>query len=221
MARKSASALRVAPAPEPRPPSRLDLPDGGTAELRGEALEVRDREGRLLVRYADGAAEISAPSGDLRLSAPQGRVVLSGALDVAIEAGRDVTHKAGRRIDLSTTAAEEPQVRIDGACTELKSDRLHVQAKSSRAVIGQAALVAHAIVTTADRIAVTAGTCELLADRLVERSRDAFREVTDLAQSKLGRVRTLVEGVYSLSSRRTVMVSSDDTTIDGSHISLG
>jgi hypothetical protein len=81
--------------------------------------------------------------------------------------------------------------------------------------------VAHAITATAERIAVNAATYELLAERVVQRSRDAFREVTDLAEERIGRVRALVRDVYSLSSRRTVLISSDDTSIDGSRIQLG
>jgi hypothetical protein len=203
-------------------PARIALPDGGTAELRGEALEIRDREGFLMVRYQDGAAEISAPRGDLRLAAPSGRVVIESALDVSVEAGRDVVHRAGRRFDVCAAApADEPQLRVDHAGAEVRADRLDVQARSVRAVLGQAALVARAIATTADRVAVTAGDYERMAGRVVERARDSFREVADLCEERAGRVRALVRGVYALSSRRTAMTSTEDTSIDGSRILLG
>lgn len=205
-----------------RSPSALALPDGGTAELRGEALEIRDREGRLMVRYADGFAEISAPRGDLRLSAPEGRVVVQAGLDVAVEAGRDVAHRAGRRFEVSAAAkGDDPQLRIDHAGAEIKAERLEVSAASSRAVIGRVSLIAHAIATTADKVAVTAGDYEVMAERVVERARESLREIAGLAEERVGRVRALVQGVYSLSSRRTVLVSSDDTSIDGSRIQLG
>jgi hypothetical protein len=223
-ARKSNVSLvpRAAPAATPPPAARIDLPDGATAELRHGALELRDGEGRLLVRYADGAAEISAPAGDLRLCAPAGRVVVAAALDVAVEAGRDVTHRAGRRIDLGAARpGDAPQVRIDPTSTEVRPGRLGVEAHSARVVVGQAAVVAHAIVTTADRIAVSAARYELLAEHLVERARDALREVADLCETRAGRARTLVRGLYALSSGRTAMTSTDDTSIDGSRILLG
>jgi Protein of unknown function (DUF3540) len=224
MARRSAAARARGPVTmeEPRENPTIALPDGGTAELRGEALEIRDREGCLLVRYADGMAEISAPRGDLRLSAPSGRVVLQSGLDVAIEAGRDVVQAAGRSITLSAAARErDPQVRLDHTGAEIKADRLNVQAESSRAVVGKVTLLAHAIATTADRIAVNAGDYERMAERVTERAKDSFREIVDLAEERVGRVRALVRGVYSLSSRRTVMTSTDDTSIDGSRILLG
>jgi hypothetical protein len=217
-------ARRQSPtAPSPAPTQPLTLPDGTTAEVRGEALEIRDGEGRLMVRYCDGMAEISAPSGDLRLVAPAGRVVIQSALDVSVEAGRDVLHHAGRHVEISAATRPDgaPQLHIDHARTELRTGELHVQAQGARAVVGQVALVAHAVAATADRMAITAGEYELVAERVVTRARDSLREITDLAESRLGRVRALVRGVYSLSSRRTVMTSTDDTSIDGSRIHLG
>jgi hypothetical protein len=215
MAKRSA-ASRI---PEPQ---SLALPDGSTAELRGGALEIRDREGALMVKYQDGVAEISAPRGDLRLAAPAGRVVIQSALDVSVEAGRDVLHRAGRRFEVAAAAPEDaPQVRVDHAATELRGEAVNVEAHRARAVIGQAALVARSVAATADRMAIAAGEYERLAERVIERARDSFREVADLCEERAGRVRSLVRGVYALSSRRTTMRSSDDTTIDGSRILLG
>jgi hypothetical protein len=175
-----------------------------------------------MVRYRDGVAEISAPRGDLRLAAPAGRVVIESGLDVSVEAGRDVLHRAGRRFEVAAAGhGDAPQVRIDHAATELRGEAVNLEARSARAVIGQAALVARAVAATADRMAVTAGQYERLAERVVERARDSFREIADLCEERAGRVRSLVRGVYALSSRRTTMKSSDDTTIDGSRILLG
>ncbi len=220
MARTTVSPLsRRRPTPEP--PPAIDLPDGARAELRGDALEIRDPEGCLLVRYKDGVAEISAPRGDLRLAAPSGRVVIESALDVSVEAGRDVIQRAGRRFEVSAAAPAEPQLRVDHTGAEVKVDRLDVEARSARTVLGQAAVIARAIATTADQVAITAGTYERLAERAVERAKDSFREVADLCEERAGRVRALVRGVYALSSRRTTMTSTDDTSIDGSRILLG
>lgn len=219
MSTQSAAAMSAIPANETHHP-RIALPDGGSAELRGEALEVRDPAGRLVVRYVDGAAEICAASGDLRLSAPQGRVVIQSALDVEVEAGRDVVQRAGRRAEVAVGAGA-PQLRVGHAVVEVRTGDLDLRAERSRAVIGEVAVIAHAIVTTAERVALTAAACERTAERVVERARDSYREVQGLAEERLGRVRALVRDVYALSSRRTVMTSSDDTSIDGSRILLG
>ncbi len=150
--------------PEDR--NELVLADGARARLEDGALELVDRDGRLLVRYRDGNAEIFAPSGDVTLAAPNGRVVLRSGADVAIEAARTVT----------------------------------VEARSLVQRVEQ---------------------YELHAGRLIERARDAFRDVSGLLQSRIGRARSVVEDVYALYSRRTVMVSKHETSVDGERILLG
>ena len=79
--------------------------------------------------------------------------------------------------------------------------------------------------TTAQSLSYNVERYELTADRLVEKTRDAFprafRDVGDLLQIRAGRVRTLVQDVYTMCSRRTVMISRQDTSIDGKRILLG
>jgi hypothetical protein len=137
---------------------RIALPDGAVAQLREGALELRDPEGRLMVRYRDGVAEISAPDGDLRLAAPKGRVVVSGA-----------------------------EVCIEGE----------------------------------QRVSIAAPEVSTRADRIVEISRDALREVSELAEERIGRLKTFVKDAFSLTARRTKMRSEEETSIDGKRILLG
>ncbi|MFO0586871.1 MAG: DUF3540 domain-containing protein [Polyangiaceae bacterium] len=88
----------------------LPLTDGASVRVLGGAVaEVRDVEGRLLVRYENGRAEIAAPAGDLVFSAPTGRVVLQAGTDVVIDASRDLTQSAGRKSSL-----EAPQISAAG-----------------------------------------------------------------------------------------------------------
>jgi hypothetical protein len=208
----------------------VTLPDGSAAEVRGGAIELRDPAGRLLVRYSDGHAEIAAPAGDLTLAAPKGRVVLQSGTDIAVDAARDVIHRAGRRIDLAAgrTPAETPseadpapELRVESGSASISVDRIALQAKAGRFAVGQVAVFARAIATTAERIATRAETHELTATCLVEKTRDALRDVSDLAETRIGRARTLVRDVYSLCSGRTVITSKEETTIDGDKILLG
>src|SRR5262245_54246357 len=59
----------------------LRLKDGTSAVIHERGLEIRDPAGRLLVRYADGAATIAVPEGDLTLCAPNGRVAIRSGQD--------------------------------------------------------------------------------------------------------------------------------------------
>lgn len=204
----------------PRPHRLLRLPDGATAEVVDQALELRDGEGRLLVRYADGTAEICAPAGDLVLKAPAGRVVVESALDLELSAGRDLVSRAERRVELAAGRGA-PQIRVGAGSTQLQSDRLDVTTKTGRFVAGEATVVARAIATTATHVVTRAERIEVEATRLWEKTRDTFRDVSGLAQTRVGRVRTLVKDVFSLHSRRAVLVSKEDTSIDGTKILLG
>jgi hypothetical protein len=200
----------------------IELPDGAVAEVRDGALELRDAGGRLLVRYASGEAEIAAPAGDLTLAAPAGRVVLRAGTDIAVDAARDVVHRAGRRLDLSAgDATSEPQIRLEPGAAEIAADQLGVRAKAARVAARQVEVLARGVATTAERIATSAERYELTATRLVEKTRDTFRDVVELSQSRVGRARTIVRDLYSLTSRRSVMVSKEETSIDGEKVLLG
>lgn len=220
MASRKAATSRVASIA--RGAEVIRLPDGASAARRGDAIELRDVEGRLLVRYENGAAEICAPAGDLTLSAPAGQVVIRSAADVSIEAARDVTHRAARRVSIAAgEPGAAPQIAVEPGATRVAADRLEIEAKTSHLITGQAAIVARRIVTTAESIAQSADRYELTATRLVETTRDTFREVADLAQTRIGRARTLVKGVFTLHSRRAVMTSKEETKVDGSKVLLG
>ncbi len=198
------------------------LSSGGSVSIAGDTVTVRDPGGRILVRYGEGKAEIAVPEGDLTLSAPKGRVVLQSGLDVCVEAARDVVHHAGRRVDLAAGAAgAAPQVRLEPTAATVKAAKVTVEATQTRLISARVALIAGHIATTAEEIAQNVGRYELTATRLIERTQCSFRDVKDLAQSRIGRVRTVVSDVYAVYSRRSVLVSKEETTIDGSKVLLG
>lgn len=221
---KSRKNREIAPDldPEAPPPSRrrpaeaLVLDDGTRAVVHEGGLEIRDGKGRLLVRYADGAATIEAPAGDLILAAPGGRVAIRAAEDIVLDAARDLTLSAG-----PPGEGRAPQLRLSADRAQIEARQLRAVADRSELVSGEVELVARAIVTSAEQIVETAARVERTAHRLIERARDAFRDVSELSQSRLGRVRTIVREGYSLTSQRTTMVSKDDTSIDGKRILLG
>lgn len=192
--------------------------DGAFAERRGDAIELRDGEGRLLVRYENGTAEIAAPSGDLVFSAPTGRVVMRAGMDVTIEAARDLKQRAARVVE---TSAGDTKWSVTPNSAKLVADHAELEAKTSHVVTGAARVVAQHIVTTAQRVATSVDKYELTATRIVEKTQDAFREVMDLAETKAGRARTIVRGAFSLRARRTQMVSKEETKVDGKKVLLG
>jgi hypothetical protein len=203
-------------------PATLGLSDGSRVEVLDGAARILDPEGRVIVHYKDGSATIVAPAGDLRLSAPAGRVVLESGVDVEIAAKRDIVQRAGRSAEVH--AGEEgssPKLRIGESDLEVTVPRVEVRADQTNLVVEHATVLAARIVTTAGVIAESVERLEVTATRLFERTRDAFRDTTGLAQTRAGRVRTLVEDALQISAKRTTMTSTEETTIDGSKVLLG
>ena len=202
----------------------LVLDDGTRAVVHDGGLEIRDGRGRLLVRYADGAATIEVPDGDLTLSAPNGRVAIRSAEDIVFEAARELRGSAGNKLTLSAgpeEAGRPPQVSLSPELLQIEARQLRAVSDRSQVVSGEVDVVARAIVTSAEQIVETATRVERTAHRLIERARDAFRDVAELSQTRVGRVRTIVRDTYSLTANRTTLNSKEDTSIDGKRILLG
>ena len=77
------------------------------------------------------------------------------------------------------------------------------------------------IAVTAEQLSHKVVKYELTAERLIEKTKDSFRDASDLAQTRVGRLRTIVRDVLSTHARRTVIMSTDDTAIDGKKVLLG
>lgn len=75
--------------------------------------------------------------------------------------------------------------------------------------------------TTAPLVTESAGRRELVAERVVERATDVYRQVSGLLQTTASRARTLVEGDHDLCAGRTNISSNEDTSIDGKRVLLG
>lgn len=210
-------------------PNRLELPDGACAEVVGEALELRDATGALLVRYRNGSAEVHAPSGDLTLAAPHGRVRLSAALDVEIDAARDLVQRggrdarldAGRSVSCAAGTGEHRQLELRSGEATLEAAELRLRAGHTELTSGRLTVVAHHISHTASVLAQNVERYELVAERLVEKTRHSMRDVAELLQTRAGRVRTVVRSTFALWSKRTTLRSQDDTSIDGRKVLLG
>lgn len=184
----------------------VPIEGGGSVSVQGKTAEIRDAEGRVLVRFADGAAEIVASAGDLRLAAPNGRVLVESSQEVSFTVG------AGRAA---------PQLRIGTAAVEVETERIDVKSQVGRFVTDQASVLAHRLTTTATSVSYGVERFELAATQIVERARDTFRDATELAQTRAGRVRTIVSDLYSLYSKRTALQSTEETSVDGSKVLLG
>ena len=211
-----------APASEVR---ELRAPDGGAARLVEGTLELRDGEARLLARYRDGQLEIGPERGDLVLSAPAGRVRLSAALDVSIEAGRDVAVKGARAVDLEVAGGEDDALRtslsLASSGAKLTSRAVELRARKLGAFAASCELVASTLRASATTLEARADTIDGAAKHLKSRALTFVSEVAELLETRAGRARTTVTGRWELETKRTTLRSTDDTSIDGKRVLLG
>lgn len=100
--------------------------------------------------------------------------------------------------DIELQSAQD--VRIEGRTIEMNSHGLNVKAASARWIV--------------DRMETLAGT-------LVEKARNSYRTVEQLAQLRTGRMRTLVNQTFQFKSRKAFLKSEEDFKIKGEKIHLG
>jgi Protein of unknown function (DUF3540) len=200
------------------PAPTIALDDGSTVDVEQRAAVIRDPEGQVICRYYEGHLELMAPSGDLRLAAPKGRVVIESAADVVMSAERDVIHRAGRRV---VSAAGSTELEVAQKKVRVQSRKLTVEAEDARVDIGRGTLVAHRLATAAESLVTNVARYELTAEEVVTTASRLMHQVSDLVQTRAGRIRTLVQGAHSLYAERHAIVSEGDTSIDGKRIHLG
>lgn len=220
--------IAVPDAPRAHASQSLQATDGARAELVGDGFDVFDPKGRLLIRYRDGGLEVAPAEGDLVLASATGRVRITAATDFVVEASRDVHLDAARgfrasagRLGADDAELTASRLSLDPRRAVLATPSLDVRARSTQVATGEATILARKIQTSATRIVTTVEELEVTAGHVVERARDVVQEVTGVLTSRIGRVRALVKGAYSLRSKRTEMRSTDDTAIDGRRVLLG
>lgn len=179
--------------------SILRTDDGTTATIETvegrERLCVRDAAGQLVFEYAHGTMRVVAPSGDLELSAPQGTVRISGRDGVDLRAGTET------RAQLTNNS-----VSIQTPHTSLETER--------------ATVIAKRLTQTINTLATTVAVLETRAGRIVERAKNVYREVDELAQLKAGRIRNVAVKAFQVLSESLTMKAEKDAKIKGEKIYL-
>ncbi len=199
----------------------VPLADGGAVRVEHGQVSILAPTGEVVVRYEGGTATIVAQA-DLVLAAPRGRVRIESGQDVEITAARDVVHHAARRVDLRAgDTAAPPGLRVEPERVALSTDQLEASSAKVEASLGDVNVVAGRLTTVAASITERAQRIEIAAEKLVETTRDTFREAKGLLVSRAGRVQTIVRDAFLLKTRRTTLKSSDETSVDGKKVLLG
>lgn len=138
--------------------------------------------------------------------------VVDGVAEAHDDSGKLLLRYDGETLELATQgdirlSAQGRVVVESGESIDLASDTVAV-------VAGRFSTTASVLVQRVERL-------ETYAVRISEHAREAYREISELAQTRATRMRTLVEQSFSVMSGSTDMVSEEETRIDGDKILLG
>ncbi|MFK7985844.1 MAG: DUF3540 domain-containing protein [Sandaracinaceae bacterium] len=201
---------------EPPRDRRAELQDAHRrgVPLVGVSASVHDDV--LVVRGADGELPFSH---DARTGKSQ---IVSRALTIQADSvgiqGRDVTISAEQRIAMSVGAQCLSLCRAE---TRLEGQRLTTKLEEGRFSIREIVLGANKIEAGAKAVRQVYDVVERRAERVVERTRDPFREVEGVDQTRSGRIRLVAKKAFSLLTETASMRAEDDFAIVAEKIELG
>jgi hypothetical protein len=193
--------LRVLPSGAERTEGVIEASDGSRAELIGsqddeERLVLKDRDDRVLFEYVPSTSRcvVHVPTGDLVLKTDEGNIELDSA--------ESITLRGQRGVDVETEALRAHASRADVDVEETN-------------------LRAHVIQSTVHRLLQRVDVLETTAGRVVERARETYREVEELAQLRAGRIRQVADKTFHVFGARTLLKARKDVKIKGDTIHLG
>lgn len=209
-------------------PRALRASDGASASLESgpdgeEVLALRDADGRLLVRHDPqrGVTEVCAP-GNLQLRAA-GDLDLDAEGAVRVRAGTDLDLSGAGTVSLSATdldGAAQSHLTLREGLAQLIAERLGGKVDRADLSVKELNLVARTVRTVASRVKREVETLETQAERIVERTRESYRETEGLAQTRAGRLRMVAETSFSALAKKTLLKAREDVKIKGERIYL-
>lgn len=187
------------------------------------ATQVHDRRGRLVFEYdaATDRAVLHVGEGDLDIEVAGGALSLSARDGVRIASGAEARLTARTGIEL--------EVEAEGGTSRvaMKRGELRFVATALAAAAERAELVADRLGVTArlgegrfDKIKQVARVIDTRAGRIVERAKDAYREVERLSQHRAGRLRWVAKKTASIVGEDTVIKARRTAKVKGERIHL-
>jgi hypothetical protein len=136
---------------------------------------------------------IRLEDGDLILSSPTGRIVLEAGTALHVRSAGEIT---------------------------VDAESIALSAKQCRADVGEATLFVDSIRRTVNQVVDHIGHLEMRARRVTRDVHDFVDRVRS-RHTAIDRLRIVASDAIDLLSRRTTIVSEEDTTIDGKRVLLG
>jgi hypothetical protein len=195
----------------PKPPARPREAHELRARVAVPGYLPAEGDRVLVQRVAEGGVYILGVVHAFHVEAlPQAPPPAPPGASVATPSGASASVE-GDRIALRD-AAGRLLLTLDGATGELRLEAqkdLRLSAPEGRVVVEAGALD------------LSVGHYELRAQRIIERTTDAFRTAEGILETRARHARLLVSRTLELFGRRTTISSEEDTRIDGKRVLLG
>ena len=168
------------------------------------------------VQTEDGAvAKVDADGRRLQVFNPQGQLIFEHRPEqectvLNIPTGNLRLRTASGSIELDS--AED--IRLNAR------DELRVRSVRSRLELGDAEIIGKTIQATATRVRQVVEVAELHAGRVLQKAQNIFRDVQQLEQTRVGRLRMIARGTAQIMSKRAVLKAEEDVSIKGEKIFL-
>ena len=180
----------------------------------------------------DHHAEDSVPASGERLVTPSGAsaFVRDELIEVRDPKGRilfeydAVTGKGSLTMPTGNLSLQAPEGDVEivaGRKVTLKAPDVSLTSERAKMLVGEAELRGIRVTAAVEQVFVVAERLEQVASSVFQRAKRVMRHVEDLEQLTAGRVRTIVEGAYSVKSERASIQAKDEVKIDGERVHLG
>jgi hypothetical protein len=171
----------------------------------GDALSAQ-RAGGCLLAPETGDEVLIADNGErafilsvLTREGDMGSIVLPATSTIE---GEEITFTARRGMNM-----EAPRISLTGILGEVKLKGVSLISQWCDARI--------------QKITTTAEIWNRVVGRLNERIRDSYRRIENTEQTTAGRIRTIVKGRFSLSSKNAALTAEEEVNLDGKKIHIG
>jgi hypothetical protein len=210
-------------------PAALETKAGARAILSQSAseeiLQVHSPQGELVLEYhpASGKTRINLNSGDLEFVARNGSIAFHSAQDIRFGARAvNILSRHGTALgvkDARGNIRSSLALLPDGLTTH--TQEINVTAERGKVALKHSLFTADTFRTEIGVLKLVARRLETFADTVVDRIKNVYRNVEELAQLQAGRLRTLVKGACHLKARDAFLKADENFKLDGERIDLG
>lgn len=184
-----------------------DLPDDAAFE-RAPRADVAEPVTRLVAR-SGVSAELRGAAGGEALR------VLDAAGNLLFE------HRPAEGVTVISVPQGDLELRAPaGSVRVVAGKRVEVRAAEAELKAAEVRLTARQLVATVDRVREVVGVLELRAERVVERAKNVYRDVEELAQTRAGRLKLIAERTVHVLGQRALVRAREDVKIKGEKVHL-